>query len=289
MKKTVILVTGSNGQLGCELQVLAAHYPHYTFIFTDKDELDITQVNQVEALISEKEINVIINTAAYTNVEKAEDEEEKANAINNTAVANLAKLSKQNSIKLIHISTDYVFDGSEKRPYLESDFKYPLNVYGTTKAKGEDAMVAQNPPNSAIIRTSWLYSSFGNNFVKKMKTLLTEKEEISVVADQTGAPTYAADLAISILEILPKLNSNNTEIYHFTNLGSCTWYLFAQKIKLHLQSNCTIKAVDSTVFKTKSVRPKYSILDTQKIKNTFHIEIPQWENSLEKCLKIIKK
>ena len=283
-----ILVTGANGQLASEIQAVALKYNEFDLLFKTKKELNIGNANAVEEIVTSHKIDAIINTAAYTNVEQAEDEEEKALKINAEAVKNLAEIAKKHQLKLVHISTDYVFDGAEKRPYVETDFKHPLNVYGSSKANGEEALLKVNPPNAIIIRTSWLYSSFGNNFVKTMVRLLTSKKRITVIADQTGAPTYARDLANVILSILPKIDSSSTEIYNYSNSGSCTWYLFATKIKSLLQSTCQIETTTSEAYKTKAERPKYSVLNTQKIKETFHLEIPLWENSLEKCIYKIK-
>ena len=227
---TNILITGSNGQLGSEIKALASNYAHYNFIFTDVAELDICNHKVVEAFIIEKKINTIINCAAYTAVDKAEEQFKLANEINHLAVKNFARIAKQYSIKLIHISTDYVFDGTNHKPYVEADTPNPQSVYGKTKLAAEIAIQEINPANTIIIRTSWVYSSYGNNFVKTMLRLAKEKEELGVIYDQIGTPTYAADLAKVILEILPKLKNQKVAVYHYSNQGVCSWYDFAQTI-----------------------------------------------------------
>ena len=212
-----ILVTGGNGQLGSELKDLAHLYPKETFIFTDRDELDICKHDHVEDFIIKTNIDAIINCAAYTAVDKAEEQVELANAINNLAVQNFARIAKEYNIKLIHISTDYVFDGTNHKPYVETDTPNPQSVYGKTKLAAELALQEINPANTIIIRTSWVYSRYGNNFVKTMLRLSKEKEQLGIIVDQIGTPTYAKDLAKSILEIIPKLNSKNVEIYNYSN------------------------------------------------------------------------
>ena len=279
-----ILVTGSNGQLGASLKELENKYPSYHLIFTDKNELDISKFDEVQEFISKNEIQVVINCAAYTNVDKAEEELEQANTINYLAVENLGHVAKTTKMKLIHISTDYVFDGQSKIPYTEDDKTNPKNNYGLSKLKGEQALLAINPENSIIIRTSWLYSLFGNNFVKTMLRLFKEKETISVVSDQIGSPTNAHDLAKVILQIVPTVENKGVEIYHFANEGKCSWFQFAQEIVKNSDDNCKIEPISSREFKSKTVRPKYSLLNTEKIKKTFKIEILNWKVSLKRCL-----
>ena len=224
------LVTGGNGQLGSELREIAPNYPDYSFLFTDVSDLDITDHKAVNDFIKINNINVIINCAAYTAVDKAESEPELADAINHLAVANFARIAKEKHIKLVHISTDYVFDGTNHKPYLETDSPNPQSVYGKTKLDGELAMQRINPANSIIIRTSWVYSKYGNNFVKTMLHLAETRAEISVVSDQIGSPTNAKDLAVAILNILPQVSNQTLELFHYSNEGICSWYDFAKTI-----------------------------------------------------------
>lgn len=279
-----ILITGGNGQLGASIKALENKYPSYQLFFTDKSELDISNFDKVQSFVSKNKIEVLINCAAYTNVDKAEDELELANDINYLAVENLGRIAKKNTIKLIHISTDYVFDGASETPYMENDKINPKNNYGLSKFRGEEALIAINPDNSIIIRTSWLYSLFGNNFVKTMLRLFKEKETISVVSDQIGSPTNAHDLAKVILQIIPVIQNKGIEIYHFANEGRCSWFEFAQEILKNSEDNCKIEPIPSKKFKSKAVRPKYSLLNTEKIKKTFKIEILNWKVSLKRCL-----
>lgn len=279
-----VLVTGSKGQLGSEINNLQESFPAYTFFFTDVAELDITNFENVEAFVVSNKINVIINCAAYTNVDGAEDAIELANLINNIAAKNLAEIAKNHQIKLIHVSTDYVFDGDSSKPYVETDLVNPTNVYGKTKLKGEQAIISINPINSIIIRTAWLYSEFGNNFVKTILRLSHEKEKLTVVNDQVGSPTYAKDLASCILEILPKINNASVEVYHYSNKGTCSWFEFANTIVNLSNHECEVLPVSSKEFKSKAKRPNYSLLNTEKIENAFHMEIPFWKDSLKKCI-----
>lgn len=279
-----VLITGANGQLGSELIRLESKFPAHTFFFTDKSILNIVHFEEVESYISKNKIDAIVNCAAYTNVDKAEDEVEWANEVNYLAVKNLGKIAKKLNLKLLHISTDYVFNGNSGIPYKESDPTNPQNAYGISKLKGEKALLKINPKNSVIIRTSWLYSEFGHNFVKTMLRLSTEKESISVVSDQIGSPTNAKDLANALLLILPKINNESIEIYHYANQGQCSWFQFAEAIMSIAQKNCIILPIGSADFKTKAKRPKYSLLNTEKIQNTFNLEILNWEDSLKECV-----
>ena len=279
-----ILVTGANGQLGSELQVLAKQYPQYQFFFTDVAELDITNPKAIEVFVKENKINAIINCAAYTAVDKAESEVELADNINHLAVKYLAEVAKEHQCKLIHISTDYVFDGTNHQPYLETDIPNPKSVYGATKLAGEQAMQEVNPTNSIIIRTSWVYSSFGTNFVKTMLKLGKEREELKVISDQVGTPTYAADLAKAILEILPQLSNKKVEVYHYTNEGVCSWFDFAHAIFEISKTACKVIPITTAQYPTAAKRPQYSVLNKSKIKETFKIEIPYWRESLKECL-----
>ncbi|MGV8947593.1 MAG: dTDP-4-dehydrorhamnose reductase [Lutibacter sp.] len=280
-----VLITGSKGQLGMELRSLETEFPDVDFFFTDKSNLNIVDFEEVEQFISKNKIEVIVNCAAYTHVDKAEDEPEIANEVNHLAVKNLGLIAKKYQLKLIHISTDYVFDGDSNIPYSENEATNPQNVYGSTKLKGELALLEINPKNSMIIRTSWVYSEFGHNFVKTMLRLGAEKEQISVVSDQIGSPTYAKDLAKVILQIIPSINNKDLQIYHYANEGQCSWFQFASAIMKIAQQNCQVLPINSSEFKTKAKRPKFSLLNTEKIKEAFQLEIPMWEDSLKKCIK----
>ena len=279
-----ILVTGANGQLGSEINDLSQNY-NYNFFFTCRDDLDITNKLEIETFCINNNINTIINCGAYTAVDKAEDDKENANSVNNLAVKYLAQISKENNISLIHISTDYVFDGTNHKPYTEDDKVKPIGVYGQTKLDGEDAIVEINPKNSIIIRTSWVYSSFGNNFVKTMLRLGKEKDSLGVIFDQVGTPTYAKDLAKSILDIIPKIKNDNVEIYHYSNEGVLSWYDFAKEIMRMAKLTCTINPIESKDYPTPVKRPHYSVLNKSKIKEKFNLEIPFWKDSLDECLK----
>ena len=283
-----ILVTGSNGQLGSELKEITPNFPDYNFLFTDVSDLDITAHDEVRAFIERNNINVIINCAAYTAVDKAEYEPELADSINHLAVDNLAKIAKQNNIKFIHISTDYVFDGNSQRPYNENDTPNPQSVYGQTKLDGELAMQKINPANSIIIRTSWLYSRHGNNFVKTMLKLAETKSEISVVSDQIGSPTSAVDLAAAIFTILPKIKNNSVEVFHYSNAGLCSWYDFALEIFRIKNIKTLVNAVKTSEFPMLVKRPTYSVLDKSKIKTRFDLEITSWKDSLSFAFESIK-
>jgi len=281
-----ILVTGSNGQVGSELQSLSPAY-EYNFYFTDKELLDITNKEAVNEFVKANSINTIINAAAYTAVDKAEDDRENADKVNHLATKYLAEVAKENSIKLIHISTDYVFDGKNYRPYVEEDKTNPNGVYGATKLAGEQAMQEINPKNSIIIRTSWVYSSFGANFVKTMLRLGKERDSLGVIFDQVGTPTYARDLAKTILDILPNINTSKVAIYHYSNEGVLSWYDFAKEIMRMAKIECTINPIETKEYPTPATRPHYSLLNKAKIKNDFNITIPYWKDSLDKCLKIL--
>lgn len=279
-----ILVTGSKGQLGSEMNEIAHQYPNYHFIFTDVEELNITNHTEVAAFIELHRIDIIINCAAYTAVDKAEVEVDIAKEINQLAVKNFAEIAKDKGIKLIHISTDYVFDGCAKTPYIESALPNPQSVYGNTKLAGEQALLNTNPKNSIIIRTSWVYSSFGNNFVKTMLRLSKEKAALNVVADQFGSPTYAADLAKAILILLPAIKNEEVTIYHYANTGVCSWYDFAKAIFEIKGIELQLNKIDTAQYPTPAKRPKYSVLATQKIINKYQLSIPHWKTSLAVCL-----
>lgn len=284
-----VLITGANGQLGKEIVNLAPHFPKLRFIETDKKSLDISNADAVKYFIHQHNIGAVINCAAYTQVDAAETNESAAYAINHLAVKNLAHLAKEFQFKLIHISTDYVFDGTATKPYIENHPVNPQNVYGQSKLLGEQAILNINPPNTIIIRTSWLYSQFGNNFVKTIYKLSAEKEKLTVVSDQIGSPTYAANLAQCILQIIPKINQEQASIYHFANQGSCSWYQFAQEIVSLSKHQCFVVPVTSANYPTVAKRPNYSVMNCDKIKNTFNISIPHWQEALQVCISKIKQ
>lgn len=270
-----ILVTGANGQLGTELQKLLPNA-----IFADIDVLDITDLEAVKKFVRDNQIDTIVNCAAYTAVDKAEDDIELAQKINEDGPRNLAL----SGAKIVHISTDYVFSGTNYKPYLPEDETNPVSVYGKTKRAGELA-VLDNAKVAVVIRTAWLYSIHGNNFVKTMRRLGAEKESLNVVADQIGSPTFAEDLAQAIVTILPQMNETNKGIYHYTNEGVCSWYDFATEIMSLSGLSCKVNPIPSSAYPTKATRPFYSVLSKEKIKNVFNIEIPHWKESLVKCLK----
>ena len=271
----MFLITGSKGQLGTELAKLLPDA-----ILTDVADLDITDEQAVKKYVEEHNIDTIINCAAYTAVDKAEDDADLAAKINTDGPRNLAK----SGAKVIHVSTDYVFDGTGHKPYQPEDEAHPISVYGKTKLAGENE-VLKYADEAVIIRTAWLYSPYGNNFVKTMRRLGAEKESLNVVADQIGTPTYAADLAQAIAQILPQMNKANKGVYHFTNEGICSWYDFARKIMELSGLNCKVNPIPSSAYPTKATRPFYSVLDKSKIKQTFNITIPHWEEGLKQCLK----
>lgn len=282
-----ILVTGANGQLGSELRrAVADHEPNLNFIFTDVAELDITDLAAVEQFVQDNDIKYIVNCAAYTAVDKAEDDVELCYKINRDAVKNLGVAASGNKAKVIHISTDYVFDGTATRPYVETDPVSPKSVYGKSKQEGE-AVLMDTCPDSVVIRTAWLYSAFGNNFVKTMIRLGQERDSLNVVADQTGTPTNAADLAHAIVRILDYSEAYGIKpgIYHYSNEGITTWYDFT--VQIHKDAgitNCTVSPITTDQYPTRASRPKYSVLNKTKIKEAFEITIPQWEDSLKTCV-----
>ncbi len=278
-----ILVTGANGQLGRELRnVLEAEIPGKT-IYTDIEELDLTDANAVKLFFQRNEISHVVNCAAYTAVDKAEEEKLECAAININAVQNLAAAADSIGAKIIHISTDYVFDGTAHRPYKESDKVNPVSQYGTTKRKGETALLAL-APESIIIRTSWMYSPYGNNFVKTMLRLGKEQSMLKVVYDQIGTPTYALDLARAIHKVL--MSHQWVEgIFHYANEGVCSWYDFAKAIhRIAGIKGCDIKAIPTEEYPTAASRPFYSLFDKTRIKATYGAEVPYWEDSLKECI-----
>ena len=283
---TTILITGSKGQLGNEMQQAAVRFPQYTFIYTDVDELDICNKEALDAFVKANGVNIIVNCAAYTAVDKAEEDVELCYKINADAVRNIGEVATANGAKVIHVSTDYVFDGTNHVPYAEEQAVCPATVYGKSKLAGEDALL-ETCSQSVILRTAWLYSSFGNNFVKTMMKLGTERDSLTVIFDQIGSPTYAADLAEAILQII----SHETfvpGIYHFSDEGVCSWYDFTKTIHRIAGISCDVKPIETKDYPAKTPRPHYSVLNKAKIKSTYGITIPHWEESLEKCIELLK-
>jgi len=284
-----ILVTGGNGQLGSELKQLSGNYP-FEFVFIDVNDLDLLNDRAVSDFFNKNTFNYIINCAAYTAVDKAEEDKEICRKVNADAVRLLAQLSKKHHARLIHISTDYVFDGEFNQPVDETAVPKPLSVYGATKLEGEKYVLGELS-DAYIIRTSWVYSTFGKNFVKTIGGLAKTRPELTIVSDQYGTPTYARDLAGAIMTIVTLTNDKKVDqpgIYHYSNEGATTWYDFAMFIKDHYGYNCKIKSIKTFEYKTAAVRPKFSVLDKTKIKKTFGIDIPHWSHSLEECLKKIE-
>lgn len=283
-----ILVTGANGQLGSEMRRLGAVSPN-NYIFTDVAELDITDAAAVLSMVKNNDIAAIINCAAYTNVDKAESDEATAELINSTAVKNLAVAAKETDATLFHVSTDYVFGSEGNTPRTEDMPLCPLGVYGRTKLNGELA-IKESGCKALIFRTAWLYSEFGNNFLKTMLRLTAEREQLNVVFDQVGTPTYAGDLALAIFSIIEAgVYAGNEGVYHFSNEGVCSWYDFAVEIAAAAgNTNCRIEPCHSSEFPSPVTRPPYSVLDKTKIKKTFDIDIPHWRESMEYCIKKIK-
>jgi dTDP-4-dehydrorhamnose reductase len=277
----VVLVTGANGQLGQAIQFVATNYPNIRFVFCSSLDLDISNKDNCESVFNNEKPDFCINAAAYTAVDKAESEPKKAELINVIGAKNLAESCKNFNTKLIHISTDFVFDGSKKEPYNETDLPSPKGVYGQTKLNGEKA-IQEVFDAYFIIRTSWVYSQFGNNFMKTMLRLASERTSLSVVNDQIGTPTNAVDLANAILKIVESKTSNNQYgIYNFSNEGQCSWFDFAKKIFEINQVKIDLIPIPTTQFPTPAARPKYSTLDKSKIKTAFGIEIKPWEQSIE--------
>jgi dTDP-4-dehydrorhamnose reductase len=280
-----ILVTGSNGQLGNELRLLAPAYSGDTFIFTDVAELDITSEPDLDFFVNREKPAVIINCAAYTAVDKAEQEDNLAFLINATAVGNLSRVASKHHSLLVHISTDYVFDGKGFKPYMEDDPTNPVSLYAKSKHAGEQQLQSY-AGKALIIRTSWLYSEFGNNFVKTMMKYGREREQLNVVFDQTGTPTYARDLAQTILDIIQKQPViAGIEVFHYSNEGVASWYDFAKAIMEFSGINCKINPIETKDYPLPAIRPFYSVFNKSKIKQRFLIEIPYWRDSLKECMK----
>ena len=287
-----VLITGSNGQLGSEIQELSSKYNKIEFIFKDLPELDICDVESLNSFITYHKINAVINCAAYTAVDRAEENIEIANRVNSTGVYNLIEALDKVNGRFIHISTDYVFNGNNSVPYKESDPVSPLGIYGETKRGGELAVINSNI-DAIVIRTSWLYSSYGNNFVKTMFRLGFEEESINVICDQIGTPTYAKNLAKTCLDILSISDlgkiSKKGKIYHYSNEGVASWYDFAISIIDFGGLNCKVKAIQTKDFPTLAKRPSYSVLNKAKIKEDFEIDIPYWKESLKECINKLKE
>ena len=281
-----ILITGSHGQLGNEMQQAANRFPAFKFIYTDVEDLDICDKAALDAFVKANAVNVIVNCAAYTAVDKAEDDVELCYKINAEAVRNIGEVAHQNGLKVVHVSTDYVFDGTNYVPYSEDQPVSPNTVYGKSKLAGEQALM-ETCEQAVILRTAWLYSSFGNNFVKTMLKLGVERDSLNVIFDQIGSPTYAADLADTILKII----SHETfvpGIYHFSDEGVCSWYDFTKTIHRIAGITCDVRPIETKDYPARTPRPHYSVLNKAKIKATYGITIPHWEESLERCMKILQ-
>ena len=281
-----ILITGSHGQLGNEMQQAAAGFPAFRFLYTDVEDLDICDKKALDAFVKTNQVNIIVNCAAYTAVDKAEDDEALCYKINADAVRNIGEVASANNLKVVHISTDYVFDGTNYIPYTEDQPVCPSTVYGKSKLAGEQALMG-TCKQVVILRTAWLYSSFGNNFVKTMMKLGTERDSLNVIFDQIGTPTYAADLANTILKVL-----SHTEfvpgLYHFSDEGVCSWYDFTKTIHRIAGITCDVRPIETKDYPARTPRPHYSVLNKAKIKSTYDLVIPHWEESLEKCIGILK-
>lgn len=289
MSKMNILVTGANGQLGNEMRVVARNSAD-NYIFTDVAELDITDATAVEKMVTDNDVKVIVNCAAYTNVDKAEDDREFAELLNARAVENLAQAIRRNDGLLVHVSTDYVFGGTKNNtPCREDEPANPTGVYGVTKLHGEQAIIASGC-HHIIIRTAWLYSEFGKNFLKTMLDLTTTKPQLKVVFDQVGSPTYAYDLALAIFDIVENRKYvDNDGIYHYSNEGVCSWFDFTKMIAEYADhTGCDIQPCHSDEFPSKVIRPSYSVLDKTKIKKTFGVAVPYWTDSLRVCMTNLK-
>lgn len=283
-----VLVTGSDGQLGQELALLAKNHAQYQFTFIGREPLDLSDKKAIDVFFQNQHFDIIINCAAYTAVDKAEQEPELADAINHLAVKHLAAIARQQNSKLVQLSTDYVFDGTHHRPYLETDKTNPQSVYGMTKLKSEQAVQQQMAENAVIIRTSWVYSSLSRNFVHTMLDLSQTRDQLNVIFDQIGTPTYARDLAQTILLIIkhPEFTKKTfkTALYHYSNEGVCSWYDFAKAIFELSDVHCAVHPIESKDYPTPATRPHYSVLNKTKIKQMFDLDIPYWKDSLTACL-----
>ena len=292
MTKKAILVTGANGQLGNEMRLLEERFPQFCFYFTDIQELDLQIPEAVMQYFAQIKPSYLVNCAAYTAVDKAESDTDLCFSINSYAVRNLALAAKKFNTTVLHVSTDYVFDGNQATPYKETDPVCPVSVYGKSKLEGEQALIEICPESSVIVRTAWLYSGFGNNFVKTMIRLGREKSELKVVDDQLGSPTYAADLAGALMKIIECSESGHfiPGIYHYSNKGVCSWYEFALKIhQLTGITGCKVLPIPAAEYPAAAKRPAYSLLDKSKIIKNYGVAVPLWTESLEACLQKYKK
>lgn len=280
-----ILVTGANGQLGNSIRLLAKHYPQYNFLFTDVDTLDITDPQAVGKAIKDNQVDYVLNCAAYTAVDKAEDDEELCRRLNSYAVGVLGKAAHEAGAKMVHVSTDYVFSGTGCLPYKETDETRPVSVYGRTKLAGEQ-ILQEVCPDAVIIRTAWLYSEFGSNFVKTVLRLGKERDELRFVFDQIGTPTYAGDLAAAVMAVVAadEKGAYVPGIYHYSNEGVCSWYDFTVKILEIAGIACRVFPIETEEYPTRAVRPPYSVLNKKKIKETYGVTVPHWEESLRVCM-----
>jgi dTDP-4-dehydrorhamnose reductase len=283
--RNTVFVTGAGGQLGLEIREICQRFPHYRFQFFTHKELNIADRREVELKLAPAKDDIIINAAAYTAVDRAEDEPVEADKVNYLGPENLAKAAKKAGCLFVHVSTDYVFDGESSRPYKEGDPTGPRNTYGLTKLKGEQAILQTNA-RALIVRTSWLYSSFGRNFVKTMLDLGRKRGSVSVVFEQAGSPTYAADLAETVLDIMQRIPKDLAlpQIYHYSNEGLISWYDFAKAIFETAKIDCLVSPIEIKDYPVRATRPVYSVMNKGKIKRDFHIEIPYWRDSLRRCL-----
>ena len=291
-KLQTILIIGSEGQLGQSFRSLEQKFTNYKFIFVSRDECDLSNQLSISEFFENKQFEVVINCAAYTSVDRAETESDLANQINHLAVKQLAEIAKLNESKFIHFSTDYVFNGDSKKPYLESDNVEPLNIYGKTKLRGDEAIQQVLSSNSIIVRTSWVYSEHGNNFVKTILKLGRERKELKVIYDQVGTPTYARDLAKAVMMIIQSKDFNakkfKTNIFNFSNEGLCSWYDFAKKIIELDDITCNLSPISTEEYSSPTIRPQNCVLDKAKIKKFFGLNIPHWEDSLKECIAELK-
>lgn len=283
MEKINILVTGSNGQLGSELRELSVQYPNCQFTFTDVTELDITNIDALDNFFAKGNFDFIINCAAYTAVDAAETNRDLCYKLNVVAVSYLVEMAQKYNVFLIQVSTDYVFDGTKNTPYVEDDVPIPSSIYGSTKRDAEKQIIFSDI-NAVIIRTAWLYSTYGKNFVKSMIKYCTERDEMNVVFDQVGTPTYARDLAKAILDMIPQLEKVQkpfNELYHYSNEGVCSWFDFTKHIVNRLGIECKVNPIRSAEYPTAAQRPAFSVLDKSKIKKAFGVDVPYWTDSLD--------
>jgi dTDP-4-dehydrorhamnose reductase len=289
-----ILITGKNGQLGKSIHKRVTNNEQTDeFVFVGREELDLSSTDSITSYFNHNNFDIIINCAAHTAVDKAEEEAVLANQINHLAVAQLTQIAKTQQAKLIHISTDYVFDGESDKPYSETDVTNPINIYGKTKLAGEQALKEIMPTDAIIIRTSWVYSEYGNNFVKTMLRLGQERDELSVVSDQIGSPTYATDLANAILDTMQnktfKEVGQETQVYHYSNSGEISWYEFAKEIFEMADIQCSAIPITTEQYPTPAKRPKNTLMNKDKIVETFSVNIPDWKESLNTCMAILKE